>query len=95
MLEKAARAVFGEGLLLDSDECAAVVLAVLKAIREPDEAMMTAAAETPGMKAASSAMEIHQIRGYGFDPGAFTDGSPLEQAWRAAIDTITTEGAGE
>lgn len=60
--------------------------AVLDAIREPTESMVAAAAETPGMKAVSSAMELHQARGYGFEPGSFDDGSPLHQAWRAMID---------
>lgn len=60
--------------------------AVLEAMREPDEGMMTAACNTPGMKACDSAMQLHQARGYGFDPAAFADGSPIVQAWRAAID---------
>lgn len=60
--------------------------AVLDALREPDEAMLAAMMKTPGMKAADSAMQLHQARGYGFDPKAFEAGSPLQQAWRAAID---------
>jgi len=50
---------------------------------EPTEAMLCAAAETPGMKAASDAMAMYQIRGYDFSDDAFADGSPLAQAYRA------------
>jgi hypothetical protein len=68
-----------------------LVRAVLQAIREPSEGMMSAAAETPGMKAASATMVLQQARGYPLDPAAFVDGSPLEQAWRASIDAALSE----
>lgn len=54
--------------------------------REATAEMIEAGANTPGMKAASSAMQLHQARGYGFAEGAFDDGSPLAQAWRAMYD---------
>lgn len=60
--------------------------------REPTEEMLEAAAATPGMKAASDAMVLHQARGYGFDAGSFVDGSPLEQAYRAMIRKALTDG---
>lgn len=63
-------------------------VAVLRAIREPDEAMIAAMAATPGMKAASDAMVLQQARGYAMDPENFVEGSPLQQAWRAGIDAI-------
>ena len=69
--------------------------AAISAMREPSEAMIEAAAATPGMKAASSAMELHQARGYGFDEGAFHDGSPLHQAWRAMIDAALSQDTNE
>jgi hypothetical protein len=59
------------------------------ALREPTEAMIAAAAETPGMQAANSAMQLHQARGYGFAEGSFDGGSPLEQAWKAMIDVAS------
>lgn len=62
--------------------------------REPTQVMIDAAAATPGMKAANDTMTLHQARGYGFKAGAFDDGSPLHQAWRAMVDaalTITPE----
>ena len=65
--------------------------ALLRSIREPSEAMLNAAAETPGMKAASAAMIMHQARGYGFSEGAFDAGSPLLQAWHAMIDVALRE----
>lgn len=67
------------------------VRAVLRTLREPSEAMIEAAAETPGMKAASNAMAMHQARGYGFDKGSFVDGSPLQQAWHAMVDAALAE----
>jgi hypothetical protein len=60
--------------------------AAICAMREPTDAMISAAAETPGMEAANSAMTLHQARGYGFKAGSFDAGSPLHQAWRAMID---------
>jgi hypothetical protein len=66
-----------------------VARAAILALREPTEAMIAAAAETPGMKAANSAMELHQARGYGFAEGSFDGGSPLEQAWKAMIDVAS------
>lgn len=68
------------------------VRAVLQAIRTPSEGMLEAAAETPGMKAASDAMVMHQARGYGFAEGSFDAGSPLHQAWTAMIDQLLEEG---
>lgn len=68
---------------------AELAVAAIRAMREPTDAMIEAAALTPGMKAASGAMVMHQARGYGFDAGAFEDGSPLHQAWRAMIDAAT------
>ncbi len=61
--------------------------------REPTQAMIDAAAETPGMVAASSAMEMHQVRGYGFAEGSFDAGSPLHQAWRAMLEVAIAAGA--
>ena len=58
----------------------------LEAIREPTDAMIDAAASTPGMKACNDAMMLHQARGLGFNGDAFKGGSPLHQAWRAMID---------
>lgn len=55
--------------------------------REPTDAMIEAAAATPGMKACNDAMVLHQCRGYGFGGKPFEDGSPLHQAWRAMFDT--------
>jgi hypothetical protein len=84
----------GPGLAPDPDDIASwsiLVRAVLQAIREPSEGMMSAAAETPGMKAASATMVLQQARGYPLDPAAFVDGSPLEQAWRASIDAALSE----
>jgi hypothetical protein len=40
-IEKAARAIFGEGLLLDRDECIRAARAVLQALREPSDLMRT------------------------------------------------------
>ena len=42
MLEKAARAAWEQCCLLESDECRQIALAVLRAIREPDEGMIEA-----------------------------------------------------
>jgi len=61
-------------------------LAAITAMREPTDEMIDAAAETPGMKACSATMVLHQCRGYSLDPEAFKAGSPLHQAWRAMID---------
>ncbi len=66
-----------------------IATAVIRAIREPSEEMIEAMAETPGMKAISAAATIHQLRGYPIDPAAMESGSPLAQAWRAGLDTIT------
>lgn len=61
----------------------------LRAMREPTDEMIEAAAATAGMKAVNSAMTLHQARGYGFAEGSFTAGSPLHQAWRAMIDAAS------
>jgi hypothetical protein len=61
----------------------------LAALRQPTEAMIDAAAATPGMMACNSAMVLHQVRGYGFDADAFRDGSPLHQAWLAMFDAAS------
>lgn len=58
---------------------------------EPSEAMLEAAAATPGMKACNDAMILHQARGYDFSAGSFADGSPLQQAWRAMVDAALKE----
>jgi hypothetical protein len=63
--------------------------------REPTDAMIEAGAATPGMKAASDAMVMHQARGYGFDADAFNEGSPLHQAWRAMWDAAMSSEEGE
>lgn len=44
MIEQAARAIHDCGLLLDADECEQAARAVLEAIREPTDDMLTAAA---------------------------------------------------
>jgi hypothetical protein len=66
----------------------------LAAMREPTDEMIDAAAATPGMKACSDTMIMHQARGYGFDADAFKTGSPLHQAWRAMIDAAQAIEAG-
>lgn len=94
MLEKAARALAARRRAKNPSELDRQrVLAVLEAIRDPDEEMIDAMGDTPGMKAASNTMVLQQVRGCPLDPAAFVDGSPLEQAWRAGIDHIT-EGRG-
>jgi len=65
---------------------------VLECLLSPDEEIFTAAADTPGMKAASMAMEMYQVRGYSFDDSAFATGSPLQQAWYAMIQSILNQG---
>ncbi len=65
--------------------------AVLQAIREPTPEMIEAMANTSGMKAVSTQVSIQAARGYPLDPNAMTNGSPLEQAWRAGIDAALSE----
>lgn len=75
------------------EESLAKARKILAALREPSDAMMIAAANTPGMKAVSAVMELHQGRGYRFNESDFPDNmSPILQAWHAAIDTALTEG---
>lgn len=78
-----------------STKCIPEARAAIAAMREPTEAMIDAAAATPGMKAASDTMVLHQARGYGFDADAFKAGSPLHQAWRAMIDAASVDRSGE
>jgi DNA-directed RNA polymerase subunit L len=64
----------------------AAIAAVLEQLREPTKAMLDAGAETPGMKAVGSLMEMQQARGYRFSAGVFDDGAPLTQAFRAMLE---------
>lgn len=63
---------------------------LLRSLREPTNAMLSAAEATPGMTAVNDAMVLHQARGYDFNGDAFKDGSPLRQAWCAMIDAALT-----
>lgn len=67
--------------------------AALTALREPDEAMMKAAAATEGMRAIDGMIALQAARGYPLrtsqDGG---DKSILELAWAAAIDAALQEG---
>ena len=93
MVERIARAIFlveHPGASWSGGRARAIwfsrAYAALEAARDPTDVMIEAAAATPGMKAASAAMQLHQARGYGFAAGSFDDGSPLHQAWRAMIN---------
>lgn len=68
-----------------------IAQAVLTALLTPSERMVIAAADTPGMRAASMAMEMYQVRGYSFDEHAFDAGPPLNQAWDAMIQAVLDE----
>lgn len=79
----------------DSDGYVRNAIAVLQAIREPDEAMIEAAANTPGMKAVNDMVMMQAARGYPLPPEAVVDGkSPLEQAWAAMLDAAPQDTSG-
>jgi hypothetical protein len=67
--------------------------AAVAAMREPNEAMVKAAAETPGMKRVDSMLAIASIHGAS---GTVTtwDNSPLAEANRATIDAALAEHEG-
>lgn len=66
--------------------------AAIAALREPTEAMMVAAAQTPGMRAVDDIVITSALRA-GTDPlGTHNSpNTPLQQAWRAAIDAALSE----
>lgn len=52
---------------------------------EPTDAMLSAAAATPGIKAIDSASTMHQLRGNKIDSSVWGGRSPLQQAYAAML----------
>jgi hypothetical protein len=60
---------------------------------EPTDAMLAAAAATPGIKAIDSASTIHQMRGNKIDSSGWGGRSPLQQAWAAMLSAAPAQDA--
>lgn len=75
----------------DADVWRRVVRAVLTELREPTEAMIRAADDTPGIQAVDNCIVISKAHGIGLPEEHQSPNSPLQQAWRAMIDSLLAE----
>ena len=94
MIERVARAV-NCAMGFDADgwaDALPIATAAIAAMREPLPSMIDAASNTPGMKAVDALVLNHFARtGHDSLKASHGEGSPLHQAWCAAIDAALKE----
>ena len=88
MVKRVEQAIMHNSSSMTDETVNAAARAAIAAMREPTEAMLKAAMETPGMQAADAAVVMAFIHGHRLPEN---QPSPLLQAWQAMNDAALEE----